>query len=146
MIVSSMPDTGPTTTADAGDLPGVGIVRPRRRIFVSTSSLFVANILIAALGALALRLMTHRLGPDSYGMFVTAGTFVSTWELLTDLGINALAGREIARNPNDAGNILSYNLGLRLSLSAMLIPIPTAGPLTAITSGSGRSRSLRRSG
>ncbi len=124
MIVSPMPNTVPTTNADAGDLPGTGgIVRPRRRIFVSTSSLFIANILIAALGALALRLMTHRLGPDSYGMFVTAGTFVSTWELLTDLGINALAGREISRNPNDAGSILSYNLGLRLSLSAMLIPI-----------------------
>ena len=123
MIVSSMPDTVPTTTADAGDLPGGGIVRPRRRIFVSTSSLFMANVLIAALGALALRLMTHRLGPDSYGVFVTAATFVSTWELLTDLGINALAGREMARNPNDAGSILSYNLGLRLSLSAMLIPI-----------------------
>ena len=85
--------------------------------------MFVSNIAIAALGALALRLMTHRLGPDSYGVFVTAGTFVSTWELLTDLGINALAGRELARNPNNAEKILGYNLGLRLSLSAMLIPI-----------------------
>jgi O-antigen/teichoic acid export membrane protein len=124
MIVSSMPDVSPPPAEISGDLPASGgIVRPRRRIFVSTSSLFASNVLITALGAVALRLMTHRLGPDAYGVFVTAGTFVSTWELLTDLGINALVGREVSRTPQDAGRILSYNLGLRLSLSAVLIPI-----------------------
>ncbi|MGA9077715.1 MAG: flippase [Acidimicrobiales bacterium] len=119
-----MPDFVPTPAAGSGDLPSSGgIVRPRFRIFVSTFSLFISNIFIAGLGALALRLMTHRLGPDAYGIFVTAGTYVATWEILTDLGVNALAGREIARTPDEAGNILAFNLGLRLSLSMVLIPI-----------------------
>jgi O-antigen/teichoic acid export membrane protein len=43
--------------------------------------------------------------------------------LLTDLGINAITGREIARAPNDAAEILGNNLGLRLTLSAILVPI-----------------------
>ncbi len=124
MIWTSMSDDVSVPVGELGDEPVAGgFVRPRRRIFISTSSLFASNIALAALGALALRLMTHRLGPSSYGVFVAAGTFVSTWELLTDLGINALGGREIARSPEDAGRILSHNLGLRLSLSAVLIPI-----------------------
>lgn len=122
--MSAMPDSVTTPAGHSADLPDFrDFVRPRRRIFISTSSLFASNVLIAALGAVALRLMTHRLGPDSYGIFVAAGTFVSAWELLTDLGVNALTGREIARSPKDAGQILSFNLGLRLSLSALLIPV-----------------------
>ena len=121
--MSPMRDSTPTPAENSNDLPvSGGIVRPRRRIFVSTSSLFASNLLMAALGALALKLMTHRLGPDSYGIFVTATTVVSTSEFLTDLGVNSVTGREIARNPKDAEKVLSFNLGLRLSLSAVLIP------------------------
>src|ERR1017187_4098725 len=81
------------------------------------------TLLISGLGALATRLITVRAGPTNYGLFVTALTFVSSVMLLTDLGITSIMGRDIAKNPDDAADILGQNLGLRLTLSVLIIPI-----------------------
>ena len=43
--------------------------------------------------------------------------------LIADLGVNAITGREIAKRPQDAASILGHNLGLRLTLSVVFVPI-----------------------
>jgi len=106
--------------ASAGGLP-VGVAR--RRVLLSTSSVMTSTAIIAALGAVSLAVMTKRLGPTRYGEFVIALTFFSTATLITDLGVNALTGREIARTPERAREILGHTLGLRVSLSVLVIPI-----------------------
>lgn len=112
---------GESASSETG---GVGqFHRPGRRVTLSILSGSGNTLLIAGLGALTIRLITVHVGPTNYGLFVIAITFVSTVMLLTDLGINAITGREVARSPNDAGVILGHNFGLRLTLSAILIPI-----------------------
>jgi O-antigen/teichoic acid export membrane protein len=97
--------------------------RASRRITVSVLSGYGNTILISGLGALATRLITIHVGPTNYGLFVTALTFVSSVMLLTDLGITAIMGRDIAKNPNGASEILGQNLGFRLTLSVLVIPL-----------------------
>jgi O-antigen/teichoic acid export membrane protein len=99
------------------------IIRPGRRYAISVLSGAGNTIVIAGLGALAIRLITVHVGPSKYGLFVTALAFISSVMLLTDLGVNSITGREIARSPQDAADILGHNLGLRLTLSIVLIPI-----------------------
>jgi O-antigen/teichoic acid export membrane protein len=79
-------------------------------------------LIVAVLALVSVRLMTRRLGPTDYGLFVTALTFVTLAMFLTDLGVSSVAGREIAKNPEEAPHILGHNLGLRLTLSLALVP------------------------
>ena len=82
-----------------------------------------STFIVAALGAIALAIMTRRLGPSRYGEFVVALAFYSTATLVTDLGVNALTGREIARTPERAREILSHTLGLRVALSVVVMTL-----------------------
>ncbi|HEV3213430.1 MAG TPA: flippase [Acidimicrobiales bacterium] len=116
------PPAAERTTEDAAP----GAIPPgteRRRVLLSTSSVMTSTLIVAALGGIALAFMTRRLGKSGYGEFVVAITFVSTATLVTDLGLNALTGREIARTPERAREILGHTLGLRVSLSVLVIPI-----------------------
>jgi len=97
--------------------------RAGRRVTASVLSGYGSTVLISGLGALATRLITLHVGPTNYGLFVTALTYVSSIMLLTDLGITSIMGRDIAKNPDAAANILGHNLGLRLTLSVLIIPI-----------------------
>ena len=96
---------------------------PGRRVAASTASLIAANVAVALLGTIALRQMTHRLGISSYGELVTVMNFIAVAMLLADLGVNTYTGREIARHKVDAASILGRNLGLRLVLSVVIVPI-----------------------
>jgi len=97
--------------------------RVGHRIALSVLSGGGNTLILAGLGAVAIRLITVRLGPTNYGLFVIALTFVGSVMLLTDLGITSITGRDIARSPKDAADVLGQNLGLRLVLSSVLIPI-----------------------
>ena len=95
----------------------------RRRVLISTTSVLSSNLVVALLGTVSLRLMTTRLGPSQYGDFVASLSFVASAMLIADLGVNAITGREIAKSPEHAASILGHNLGLRLTLSALFVPI-----------------------
>jgi O-antigen/teichoic acid export membrane protein len=97
--------------------------RAGRRVTASVLSGYGSTLLISGLGALATRLITVHTGPTNYGLFVTALTFVSSVMLLTDLGITSIMGRDIAKTPDGAAEILGQNLGLRLTLSVVIIPV-----------------------
>jgi len=97
--------------------------RAGRRITASVVSGYGITVVTSGLGALATRLITSHVGPTRYGLFVTALTFVTTVTLLTDLGITSIMGRDVAQNPDKARDILGQNLGLRLTLSSLIIPI-----------------------
>src|ERR1035441_2800713 len=110
---------------DASEAP---TARPGLRVFISVLSGVSSSLIIALFGIMAVRIMTRHLGPTNYGLVVTAITFVTLATILTDLGVNSVTGREIAKNPDDAANILGHNLGLRLTLSlALIIPVVLVG-------------------
>ena len=95
----------------------------KSKIILSTSSQILGQIITAILAILTLKIIANSLGLRSYGIYATALAFVSTFSLITDLGINAIAGREIAKNPEKADEIIGYNMGLRLCLSLIGIPV-----------------------
>jgi O-antigen/teichoic acid export membrane protein len=97
--------------------------RTGHRVVVSVLSGGGSSLLLAALGAIAVRLITVRVGPAHYGFFVISLTFVGTVMLLTDLGITSITGRDIAQSPKDAADVLGQNLGLRLVLSGLIVPL-----------------------
>ena len=97
--------------------------RPGRRVFASTTSVVIANAVVALLGTIALHQMTHALGASSYGEFVTVLNLVSVAMLFADMGVNTFSGREIARDRTKAAEVLGQNLGLRLATSVVIVPL-----------------------
>lgn len=93
-----------------------------KRIAISVLSQVGSQIIVALAGVVALKVLTNSLGVKTYGIYVTILAFVTTFALLTDLGLNAITGREIAKNPQKTNEIISYNMGLRIFLCLVMIP------------------------
>jgi|GEM_PF-5034518 len=116
--------------------------RVGHRIVFSVLSGGGSALLLAALGAIAIRLITVRVGPAHYGYFVIAMAFVGTVTLFTDLGISAIMGREIAQSPKDGADVLGHNLGLRLVLSGVVVPNDQSFLTANITLGRAREQAV----
>lgn len=95
----------------------------RFKILLSSGTQIVGQILGALLAVITLKLITSSLGLKDYGFYATALAFVSTFSLLTDLGLSAITAREIARRPTAAADIIGHNMGLRIALCLVVIPI-----------------------
>lgn len=94
----------------------------RLRMLRSTAAQSVGNVAVALISVTALHLATADLGPRSYGHLVTVISFVTLFTLFTDLGLNSLATRDLARHPERAEEIIGDNLGLRCALALVLVP------------------------
>ncbi len=98
-------------------------VYTKKRIMFSSGSQVVGQLIGAITGIVILKITTNSLGLNGYGIFATLLAFVSSFALLTDLGLNAITAREIAKSPNEADTIISHNMGLRLFLCLIVVPI-----------------------
>src|ERR1700722_17653329 len=94
----------------------------KNRIVLSILAQIISQILGAIFAVIILKIMTNNLGVKGYGIYATAFAFVTTFSLLTDLGLNAITGREIAKYPKSANEIISHNMGLRLFLCVIMLP------------------------
>ena len=99
------------------------------------------NIALKALGelgrfawALLLILVARHLGGESLGRIAFAYSFTTIFVLLTDLGMNILVVREVARDRDAAG----YYLGNLLSIKLISAPV-TFGLIAAAITLSGYS-------
>jgi len=81
------------------------------------------NLLVSLLGAVVIAVITRNLGVANYGIFLTSSNLVSIAMLVTDLGVNSIAGKEMAQDSSRAPEILGHNLGLRLGVSALAVPV-----------------------
>jgi O-antigen/teichoic acid export membrane protein len=95
----------------------------KKRIVLSTVSQVISQIFVAILGVITLKVITTSLGIKNYGVYATVLAFVTTFSLLTDLGLNAITAREIAKHPSEADDIISHNMGLRIALCFIMIPL-----------------------
>jgi O-antigen/teichoic acid export membrane protein len=80
-------------------------------------------IVVSVLGALATHEMALRYGPRGYSIFVAAMAFGSVVENFTDLGLFQVLQRDIARKVSRASDLMGLVVGLRLTLSAVVVPI-----------------------
>jgi O-antigen/teichoic acid export membrane protein len=82
----------------------------RARIVISTVAQLGSQVLTAGIAVILIRLFTRNLGNNDYGIYATAFAFVTTFSLVTDLGLNGIT------------DIISNNMTLRLILSVGFVP------------------------
>jgi len=95
----------------------------RKRIAISVIAQMAGQIFMGAAGVVVLKIVTNALGLKAYGIYATSFTFVSTFTLLTDLGLNTITAREIAKHPDEASEIISHNIGMRITLCLIAVPV-----------------------
>ena len=98
----------------------------KKRIMISVIAQTISQLFVGIMGVFIMKIMTNSLGLNSYGVYATAFVFVSIFSLFSNLGISTITVREISKHPNDAAEIISHNIGLRLALCAAVVPLISA--------------------
>lgn len=88
-------------------------------------------LLMNVIGIPATAYIIRKLGPVAYGQWAVATTLIATVMFLTNVGLRMHFVREVARQPETAGEALAEQLGLRtlLSLLAATIAIVAAAAM-----------------
>ncbi len=95
----------------------------KTRITTSVMAQLFSQLCMGLAGIFVLKIITNKLGLHDYGIYATCFVFVTTFTIFTELGVNSIAAREIAKTPSKASEIISHNISLRLFLAIIMIPI-----------------------
>lgn len=95
----------------------------KKRLAFSVIAQIAGQLFASILGVVILKVLTNYLGPGNYGIYTTCIAFVTSFAILTELGLNTVTVREISKHPEDAEVIVSQNMGLRIFLSVIMIPL-----------------------
>jgi O-antigen/teichoic acid export membrane protein len=98
----------------------------QQRIMVGVASGFGNTFVVSVLGALATHEMALHFGTRGFGIFVTALAFGGVVQNFTDLGLFQVLQRDIARDRSRAPRLMSLVFGLRMTLSALVVPVAIA--------------------
>jgi O-antigen/teichoic acid export membrane protein len=94
-----------------------------RKITYNALALSLSKILSTVLALVSIGMITRYLGKDGFGSYATVMAFFSLFGSLADLGLYAIATREISRENADENKIISSIFSLRIfsSLAVFLI-------------------------
>lgn len=84
-------------------------------------SLFAARAIDILCRLVVIAIVTRYLGVEQYGEYAFASTFVVFFVLLTNMGVEEILTREIAKSPGEEGRMLSGAISIRI----VLIPLVT---------------------
>ncbi len=93
------------------------------RIAINSAGPIAANLLNKLLLFVFAMLTLRVLGPRAAGEYYVAVTIIGFADILTNFGLNLLTTREVARQPETAGQYLSQTIVLRLILWIVMLPI-----------------------
>jgi O-antigen/teichoic acid export membrane protein len=100
-------------------------VSTAQRLAKNTLVLSISNVAILLMGLLYSMYTARYLGPERYGIISFALAFTSIFGVFTDIGLNTLTVREVARNKELAkkyfGNLLLLKIILALISSAIIV-------------------------
>jgi len=96
---------------------------PHERIVVGVISGVGGTFFVSVFGAIATHEMAFRYGPKEFSIFVTAVALGSVVQNFTDLGLFPVLQRDIARDQLRAPRLMGLVIGLRITLSAIVIPV-----------------------
>jgi O-antigen/teichoic acid export membrane protein len=99
---------------------------PQQSILVGVLSGFGNTFIVSVLGALATHEMALHYGASGFSIFVTALAFGGVVGNFADLGLFPVLQRDIARDPSRASRLMSLVIGLRMTLSALVLPVAIA--------------------
>jgi O-antigen/teichoic acid export membrane protein len=93
------------------------------RVLRNTLFLIASNLTTKLLGALFVILLARYLEDFGFGQYSFAFSFIAVFIIFADFGFDALTTRNVARNPDLAGEYLELVGGLRIGLSLVMISI-----------------------
>ena len=98
-----------------------------RRLVASNTAVQVAGRgLMLAIGLVSIAVITRYLGPDDYGRYTLALTYMQLFAVLADVGLFTIVVRDISRDPSRTEELVGNTLTLRLVLSAVVIAVAAA--------------------
>ena len=100
-----------------------------RRVATATALGLAGRVGVLLLGLASIAITTRYLGPDRYGRFALALSFVQLFGVLADAGLTTIVVRELAREPERAPSVLGSALALR---SGLAIAAAAAAALAAL--------------
>lgn len=103
----------------------------------NTAVLTAAQAVVIACGIASMKLTTTGLGVEDYGLFGYANSFNTIICSFMDLGLAALATRELARDRSLAGKYLSNFLTIRLLLALVVLAAVLAAGTAGLLPGRG---------
>lgn len=87
---------------------------PKRAIFVNTASQVIVRFITLAFTLISIKLLANYLGPSGVGNYNTITTYINFFIVIADIGLFAVAVREISKTPENEKKILSNVFFLRL--------------------------------
>lgn len=94
-----------------------------KKYLSNTSWLFAQKILSIVVGLFITVWMARYLGPEQFGTLNYAISFVALFGVLSSLGLNTLATRELLNHPEDSGYIMGTSFMLSFVGALIVLPI-----------------------
>ncbi len=94
-----------------------------KKYLSNTSWLFAEKIIRIGMGLFITVWLARYLGPEQFGMLNYALSFVALFGVLSSLGLNNLATRELLNNPKDSQYIMGTSFVLHLVSAVVLLPL-----------------------
>lgn len=95
-----------------------------RRLVASNTAVQVAGKAVTlAIGLASIAVLTRYLGPEDFGKYTLALTYMQLFTVLADVGLVTIVVREISRHPDRTERLVGNTLTLRLLLSAGAIAV-----------------------
>src|ERR671917_2434591 len=95
-----------------------------RRLVASNTAVQVAGkVVMLGMGLVSIAVITRYLGPDDYGRYTLALTYMQLFAVLADVGLFTIVVREISRDPERTERLVGNTLTLRLLLAAVAIAL-----------------------
>jgi O-antigen/teichoic acid export membrane protein len=95
-----------------------------RRLVASNTAVQVGGKAVTlAIGLASIAILTRYLGPDDFGRYTLALTYMQLFTVLADVGLVTIVVREISRDPERSERLVGNTLTLRLVLAAGAIAL-----------------------
>jgi O-antigen/teichoic acid export membrane protein len=102
-------------------------VSSTRRLVASNTAVQVAGRgAMLAIGLVSIAVVTRYLGPDDYGRYTLALTYMQLFAVLADVGLFTIVVRDISRDPSRTEELVGNTITLRLLLSVVVIAVAAA--------------------
>ncbi len=90
-----------------------------RRLLSNTAVVVIGTTLQRALAFATTMLLARGLGTERFGVYAFVGAYMFTLSFLADMGSERVTAREVARQPERAGELLGTAFMLRATLSVL---------------------------
>ena len=95
----------------------------RRLVAANTAVQIAGKGVTLAIGLASIAIVTRYLGPDDYGRYTLALTYIQLFGVLADVGLFTIVVREISRRPERTERLVGNTIVLRLLLAVAAIAV-----------------------